>query len=143
MALFSGSVAFLLLIVAGQLGIPAVSTLGLVAGGFLAVYLYQRRTGQSLSVMHGAHLGSICGIFDFAIMAVLLSTRTSALSDPAVVEAMRKQMQGAGSQAEIDQVIHVLLSPPGLLAAAAFMFLIFTVLPACGGALGAKLLHRD
>lgn len=143
MALLSGSVAFLLLIVAGQLGIPAVSSLGLMAGGFLAVYLYQRRTGQSLSVMRGAHLGSICGIFDFAIMAVLLSTRTSSLSDPAFMEAMRKQLQGAGSQAEVDQVIHMLLSPPGLLVAGALIFLMFTVLPACGGALGAKLLHRD
>jgi hypothetical protein len=142
-ALLSGTLAFLLLIVSGRLGAPAISTLGLGAGGFLAVYLYQRRTGQKLSVVHGAHLGWICGIFDFAIMAVLLSARMPTLNDPALMDAMRKQLQGAGSQAEIDQMIQMLLSPPGLMAAAALMFLMFTVLPACGGALGAKLLHRD
>lgn len=117
--------------------------LGLVAAGFLAVFLYQRRTGQRLSVANGAHLGWISGMFDFAIMAVVLTARAPALSDPAVTEAMRKQLEGAGSQAEVDQVIQMLLSPPGLLLIAALMFLMFTVLPACGGALGAKLLDRD
>ena len=142
-ALLSGTLAFLVLIISGQLGIPAASTLGLVAGGFLAVFLYQRRTGQKLSVMHGAHLGWICGIFDFGLMALVVSARMPALSDPALMDAMRKQLQGAGSQADIDQMIHMLFSPPGLLAAAALMFLMFTVLPACGGALGAKVLQRD
>lgn len=142
-ALLSGVVGFLLLIISSSLGAPAASTLGLVGGGFLAVYLYQRRTGQRLSVVHGAHLGWLCGIFDFAIMAAVLAARMPSLSDPGIMDAMRKQLQGAGSQAEVDQIIRTLFSPPGMLAAAALMFLMFTVLPACGGALGAKLLSRD
>jgi hypothetical protein len=142
-ALLSGSIAFVLLIIAGQIGVPAASMIGLVAGGFLAVYLYQRRTGQSLSVVHGAHLGWISGVFDFALMALVLSAKIPTLSDPILKDALRKQLQGAGSQAEVDQVIQVLLSPPGMMAVAAMIFLMFTVLPACGGALGAKLLHRD
>ena len=142
-ALLSGVLAFMLLIVSSQLRVPAAFLLGLVAAGFLAVFIYQRRTGQSLSVVHGAHLGWISGIFDFALTALLASMRMPSLSDPEVVDLMRKQFQGAGSQAEVDQMIKVLLSPQGLLAAAALMFLMFTVLPACGGALGAKLLHRD
>jgi hypothetical protein len=142
-ALISGVFAFLLLLISSQLRVPAAFILGLVAAGFLAVFLYQRRTGQRLSVAHGAHLGWICGIFDFAIVVLLLTARMPSLSDPAVMDAMRKQLQGAGSQAEVDQMIQTLFSPAGMLVAAAVMFVMFTVLPACGGALGAKLLDRD
>jgi hypothetical protein len=142
--LLSGAVAFLLLIVSGPLRVPAAPTVGLVAAGFLAVYLYQRRTGQRLSVVHGAHLGWISGIFGFAITAVLLSAIVVMLSDPAVLDAMREQLKSRpGSQADIDQMIEMTRSPSNLLVAVAVMFLMFTVLPACGGALGAKLLSRD
>jgi hypothetical protein len=143
-ALLSGALAFLLLIVSSQLHVPAAFALGLVAAGFMAVYLYQRRTGQRLSVLHGAHLGWISGIFGFTITAVLLAGVMAALTDPALLQAMRDQYKAQlGSQVDIDQVINELRSPSGLLAAVALMFLMFTVLPACGGALGAKLLDRD
>jgi hypothetical protein len=141
--MLSGAVGFLLFILSGRLQVPVASTVGLVAAGFLAVFLYQRRTGQRLSVAHGAHLGWISGVFGFAILAVLLAAVVAALSDPLVLDAMRKQLQGAGSQEEVDQVIQMTRSPSGLLAAGALMFLMFTVLPACGGALGAKLLDRE
>ncbi len=143
-ALLSGALAFLLLIVSGPLRVPAAPTIGLVAAGFLAVYLYQRRTGQRLSVIHGAHLGWISGIFGFAITAVLLSAIVVMLSDPAMLDAMREQLKARpGSQVDIDQMIAMTRSPANLLVAVAVTFLMFTVLPACGGALGAKLLSRD
>jgi hypothetical protein len=142
-ALLSGAVAFLLSIVSGQLRVPAASTVGLVAAGFLAVYLYQRRTGERLSVVHGAHLGWISGIFGFAITTVLISVFVVALSNPAFLDAIREQLKTPGTPADIDQVIDELRSPSGLLVALAVTFLMFTVLPACGGALGAKLLDRD
>jgi hypothetical protein len=143
-ALLSGVLGFLLLIVSSRLQVPAAFALGLVAAGFMAVYLYQRRTGQKLSVAHGAHLGWISGIFGFTITAVLLAGVLAALSDPALLQTMRDQYKSsAASQVDIDQVIQELRSPSGLLAAVALMFLMFTVLPACGGALGAKLLDRE
>jgi hypothetical protein len=142
-AMLSGSMAFLLMILSGPLRVPAASAIGLVAAGFLAVYLYQRRTGQHLSMAHGAHLGWISGIFGFAITAVVLALVRAALSDPTVLEAMREQMKTAGNQVDIDQVIAALRTGSGLLEAVAVMFFMFTVLPACGGALGAKLLDRD
>ena len=129
------------MILSGRL--PAASAIGLVGAGFLAVYLYQRRTGQALSVMHGAHLGWISGIFGFAITAVVLAMVVTALSDPAVLDAMRQQLKSAGNQADVDLVIAELRSRSGVIEAVATMFFMFTVLPACGGALGAKLLHRD
>jgi hypothetical protein len=140
-ALLTGALAFLLLIVSSQLRVPAAFALGLVAAGFLAVYLYQRRTGQRLSMVHGAHLGWISGIIGFTITAVLLSAVVAELSNPAFVDAMRQQLKAP--PADFDQVLDMTRSPSGLLAAVALMFLMFTVLPACGGALGAKLLDRD
>jgi hypothetical protein len=143
-ALLTGVLAFLFLIISSDLRVPAAFALGLVAAGFLAVYLYQRRTGQRLSAAHGAHLGWISGIFGFAITAVLLAGVLAALSDPALLQAMKDQYKTPpGSQVDIDQVIQMTRSPSGMLAAAALMFLMFTVLPACGGALGAKLLDRE
>ena len=38
-----------------------------VAAGFLAVYLYSRRTGQMLSLRSGARMGWITGIFSFTL----------------------------------------------------------------------------
>jgi zinc-ribbon domain len=143
-ALVSGVAGFLLSILSGQV-LPAASSIGLVAAGFLAVYLYRRRTGQRLSVIHGAHLGWIAGIFGFAITIAVLSLVVVALSDPAVLDAMREQLRGAAGtrQADINQVIEMMHNPVLMLMGVAVTFLLFTVLPAFGGALGAKLLDRD
>ena len=142
--LIAGISGFILLILSGQLRLPAVTFLSLVAAGFWAVFLYERRTGEKLSMLHGAHLGWISGIFGFALTAVMLGALVAALSDPAVLEAMRQQLRGATiGDAQIDQMINVIHDPSLLLMSIVVTFLLFTVLPACGGALGAKLLDRD
>lgn len=149
-ALVSGIAGFIISVFSGRIGSaygatgPAASTLGLIAAGFLAVFLYQRRTGQKLSVIHGAHLGWIAGIFGFAITAVILAMVVVALSDQSLVDSMRAQLQGtaAGQQAQIDQMIQMVHNPSLMLMGVAVAFLLFTVFPAFGGALGAKLLER-
>src|SRR5688572_23162547 len=45
----------------------------LLAGGFLSVYMYHRRTGHEISVMAGARLGWITGVFVFLVMLILLT----------------------------------------------------------------------
>lgn len=142
--LFSGVAAFFLSLVSGRMGVPAALVLWLVAAGFLAVYLYHRRTGQRLSIIHGAHLGWISGIFVFGIAAIMLSVLMVALSNPDVLSAIRQQLSSAGDQqAQVDQMLEMFRSPSAVLLDMLGMFLIFTLLPACGGALGAKLLERD
>ena len=140
-ALISGIAGFLLSVLSGRVE-PAASSLGLIAAGFLAVFLYQRRTGQRLTVMHGAHLGWISGLFGFAITAVILALVAVLLSDQSLVESMRQQLQGtaSGQQAQIDQMIQIIHNPPVMLMGVAVTFLLFTVFPAFGGALGAKFL---
>jgi hypothetical protein len=142
-AMVAGIAGFLLSVLSGQV-LPAASSLGLIAAGFLAVYLYQRRTGERLSVIHGAHLGWISGIFGFAITSVVLGLVVAVLSDPSMVETMRQQLKAAGSgrQEQIEQMIQMVHSPSLMLMAVTVTFLLFTVFPAVGGALGAKLLER-
>jgi hypothetical protein len=66
-ALSMGFLAFLCLLVAGQLALPqALIFVWLAAAGFLAVFLYRRSTGQRLSVMNGARLGWICDRHDYS-----------------------------------------------------------------------------
>jgi hypothetical protein len=139
-ALLAGVAWFLLSMVSGYV-LPAASGLGLVGAGFLAVYLYQRRTGQRLSMIHGAHLGWISGVFGFAISSAVVALE---FSNPATRDALLEQVKKAAAsrQVEIEQVSEMMHNPSLLLSFVALMFVMFTVLPACGGALGAKFLDR-
>jgi hypothetical protein len=132
----------------GQLPLLRVlAPLWLVATGFLAVFLYRRRTGQRLSALSGAHLGWICGIFGFVIVTIILTIFAVALSEPAFVSAMQEQLKDHGTPesdvAQVRQVIEALRTPAGIASALLTSFVLFTLLPAFGGLLGAKLLDRD
>ena len=144
-ALSMGFLAFLCLLVVGQLALPqALIFVWLAAAGFLAVFLYRRSTGQRLSVMNGARLGWISGIFGFVIVTIILTLFVIALSEPSVVATLREQVKTRGiPEANLDQMIEALRSPSGITSALGLFFLLFTVLPAFGGAVGAKLLDRD
>jgi hypothetical protein len=67
-----------------------------------------------------------------------------ALTDPVAVSAMREQLKTqVKSDADVNQVIDFFRSATGVGGILAGSFLLFTVLPAFGGAVGAKLLDRD
>jgi len=144
-ALVAGMLAFFCSVVAGQLALPQeFAFIWLAASGFFAVYLYRKRTGQRITVANGARLGWICGLFGFIVVMLALAVTAMMLSDPALVSAMREQLRTHGlSEANADQMIQVFRSPSGILAALAVSFVIFSALPAFGGAIGAKLLDRD
>jgi hypothetical protein len=144
-AVSMGFLAFLCLLVVGQLALPeALIFVWLAAAGFLSVFLYRRSTGQRLSVVNGARLGWISGVFGFVIVTILLTLFVVALSEPSVVTALREQIKTRGiPEANLDQMIDALRSPSGITSALGLFFLLFTVLPAFGGAVGAKLLDRD
>jgi hypothetical protein len=144
-ALLAGVLAFFCSIITGQLALPQEFALvWLVAGGFFAVYLYERRTGQRLSVRSGAHLGWICGVFGFVVVTMALAATAVMLSDPSVASAMREQLRTHGiPAANAEQMIAFFHTPAGISSALFVSFVLFTVLPAFGGAVGAKLLDRD
>lgn len=115
-----------------------------VAGGFFAVYLYRRRTGQKITVLAGARLGWISGIIVFAILTVLLTVMVLMLSQPDFLQSMRDQMakMSSVSQEELTRSIDLLRTPSGLAVALLNAFLTYTLLTALGGAVGAKVLNR-
>ena len=74
----------------------------------------------------------------------MLTLFVIALSEPSVVTALREQIKTRGiPEANLDQMIEALRSPSGITSALGMFFLLFTILPAFGGAVGAKLLDRD
>jgi hypothetical protein len=139
-ALFAGAMAFMVSAVLGPLGLIA-----LAAGGFLAVYLYRRRTGAMLSVANGARLGWLAGIFIFAIAIVVFTIQLVTVSPSAMMIQLREQMAKnySATEAQIDQVVSFLASPSGIGTIVLFSFFMLTLLPALGGAVGAKLLNRN
>lgn len=119
----------------------------LLAAGFWCVHLYNRRTGQSLSVRSGARIGWITGVFSFAIFTVFftLSFIYAATSGTLVDRSQLSQLPFP--QESLDQVIAFMQSPVGLAVNLFFslvvLFVTFTLFAAAGGALGAKLLSKD
>jgi hypothetical protein len=144
-ALLAGVLSILVSVMTGPLALPRIFALvWLVATGVLAVFLYRRRTGQRLSALSGAHLGWICGIFGFLIVTILLTIFVAALSDPSTLSAVQEQLRDHGmKEGDVQQFIDLLRTPVGIASALLMSFLLFTVLPACGGWIGAKLLDRD
>jgi hypothetical protein len=110
--------------------------------GFLAVLIYRRRTGQRLTALNGAHLGWICGIFGFVIVAITVTLRV--VAEPSLFSTLTDQLRAGGmSEADVNQFVSVLRTPAGVAGVLIMSFLLFTVLPAFGGLIGAKLLDRD
>lgn len=122
----------------------------LVAAGFLAVYFYQRRTGQELSVRKGARMGWITGVFCFAIATVFFTITIIAVSSRGgLAQFYRDQFsaQGAGANVDVEQLLEMLEKPAGVATLIFFtlllLFFLFTLLPTLGGAMGAKVLERE
>ena len=102
---------FLVSAIAGPLALAVP-----VAGGFFAVYLYRRRTGERMTVLAGARLGWISGIIVFAIVTVVLTLVMLMLSQPDFVQSMRDQMakMSSISQEELTKRIELLRTPSAL-----------------------------
>ena len=121
-----------------------------IGAGFLAVFLYRRRTGQELSVKRGARMGWITGVFNFVIFTVFFTITLFTLSSRGDLSRYyREQLRAQGAMAEVDleKVLSILESPAGLGAiiflTLAAMFVFFTLLPIVGGAMGAKVLEKE
>ena len=122
-----------------------------VSAGFLAVYLYRRKTGEELSVRRGARMGWITGVFWFVIFTVFAAVNLLAevSRNGPFTGRLREQLraQGLGSDGDIDRVIAMLETPAGIGMVLFFMlaiaFIYFTILPTVGGAMGAKVLEKE
>lgn len=129
----------------GQLAVlQALAPIWLILTGFLAVVFYRRRTHQRMSTLSGARLGWICGIFGFVIITLMLTMMAVALSEPSVATALRDQWKQYGrSETDLNALMDTFKTPASIGGRLVASFLLFTVLPTFGGAIGAKFLDRD
>jgi len=120
-----------------------LSILAMVIGGFVAVFLYRRRTGLPLSVWSGMRLGWISGVFAFILVMLATTLLVAVLSDATVAAQLRDQMIKSSYPAEdVAKLFETLQNPAsvGLLLLDAFVS--STLLMGLGAAAGAKFLDR-
>ncbi|MBI4877252.1 MAG: zinc ribbon domain-containing protein [Acidobacteria bacterium] len=123
--------------------------LWLFSAGFVAVFLYRRRTGDPVGLRGGARLGWITGIFCFAIATVFFTISVITISrQGGLGEFYRQQLSIKGPPDEnVRQFFEILEHPTGLatvlLLSVFFLFILFTLLPTLGGMLGSKVLDRE
>ena len=121
-------------------------TVAFVAAGFLAVYLYIRRTGQPLTLRGGARIGWMTGIFSFTIFTVQLTAGVLFSSSEGGVAGVLKQ-QLPPNDANAEQMLQLIQQPVWLaslmLMVLLILFVLLTALPMIGGLLGAKVLARE
>lgn len=123
--------------------------IALIAAGGFAVYLYERRTGESLSVLSGARMGWLTGVFTFAIATIFFTLGVLLISQQGgLANFYREHLPGIRvGDPNMEKVLEYLQDPAGLgvflFLSLAVLFVMFTILPTLGGALGAKVLERD
>ena len=130
--------------------LPFGFVIWLPSAGFIAVYLYSRRTGQSLSVRSGARMGWIAGIMSFAIFTVVFTAGIVAVANQpggmsaAFREALRSRTV---PQQQLEDALQMLSTPTGqasvYIFALLFSFTVTAVFCTAGGAIGAKVLGKE
>jgi hypothetical protein len=134
-----------LLVLLFPLPIPLLRLLAFLVAGFLAVFLYTRRTGQILTIRSGARMGWITGIFLFLMVGVPGTILTVVMSNQeGLAKFLSKQLPP--NDPRIETMAQMLQDPATLAAVVLFslivLFVIVTALPMIGGALGAKLFEK-
>jgi hypothetical protein len=112
----------------------------LLGGGFVSVYLYHRRTGDEVSVVAGARLGWMTGVFVFLVILVLFTFAAVLMG---LQPSLRDALMRSGPPESVEQFQAVLQNPALLISMLAFGFFIITIIPSAGGALAAKVLEKD
>jgi hypothetical protein len=132
---------------AGILGllISIIPFIGIVLTGSLAVYLYRRAGGLTLTASAGSRLGGAAGAVSFAISSVFMTIRIvffHALQE--YQDVMLKVASALGlnpTDPEVQDMIHRLSTPSGLAMTLLFSLVIGVALAAIGGALASAVLQ--
>ena len=139
----AAALTFLLMFPAVMVGGNALQLVVTFLGGVYAVFLYRRRTGVEVSVLSGARVGWITGIFLFTLFTVLTTLGMAMLANSSeVMQAYEQQVKSMGASGDAaKQMIEVMRNPSGFamfLVGLLYLFMISTLLCSLGGALGAR-----
>lgn len=135
-------VATLALILTSMPLSPWLPLLGMLAAGAISVYLYNRRTGQTLSVRAGLRMGWMTGVFGFVLSMSLMTIALVLIS--AQGEAFRRVLsrESGLSPEMVERLLEILRSPVELLLSLVTGFVTFSLVAALGGALGARVFGK-
>ncbi|HET8546398.1 MAG TPA: hypothetical protein VFL57_00260 [Bryobacteraceae bacterium] len=117
-------------------------TFVLIAGGVASVYLYNRRTGHPVTIVGGARIGWLTGVFCFVILILMLTLVFAMVASMGVEQVARELANTTGGQAQADQFREIMASPAAIIFGVLAWFVLLTSLPTIGGALGAKVFER-
>ncbi len=133
---------------AGVLGllISMLPFLGIVLTGALAVGLYRRAGGSTLSAGAASRLGAAAGTVTFAISSFLMIVRIVVYhAQQEYADVMMKVAQAFGLDPkgpDVQEMIHMIMTPAGLALTLLFSFVIGVALAAIGGAIAASIARR-
>jgi hypothetical protein len=141
-------IAFIVALVTALLSwLPLLNIILWVGAGFIAVFLYRRRTGYLLTVRAGMQMGWITGVMSFAITTVIFTATILPTALSGGVGAMFQAQFKNASDPSVQQALKMFESGPGLaflLVVTLFMLFVFIcALSMAGGALGAKVVGQD
>ncbi len=116
--------------------------------GALSVWFYQRRTGQEITVMAGARMGWITGVFIFALFLVLFTVSIIPAMESGELQRIQETaLKGNFSEADLARLKEIFENPLMLALSIVFFMGIYfvgaTTLSSLGGMLGAKFLGRN
>lgn len=126
-------------------GASILMPLLLLGGGFYAAVLYMRRTGSPLTVIEGARVGWITGIFTFVIATVFFTAGMAVLTASGDFgKAWEESLAKMNVSPDAIERLRQMISDPktllvSVIAGLIFQFFFLTIFCSLGGALGARL----
>lgn len=122
---------------------PLASVIVAGASGFFSVFLYRRRSGSTPSVVSGARLGWITGVFMSVVLLLLATALVVLMTNQDFLAALRAQKE---TQPQVEELLKLAERPEQLALVMLLSLLVTSVtcsmMASVGGALGAKWLDR-
>ncbi len=147
MAVRAALIASVLAMLAGLVPLPGLfhsiwQLVTIAAAGFTAVYLYQRRTGDYLSLRAGLQIGWMTGLFCFVVTMIMLTLLLAVFAGTGGKGL--QQITAESGRPEIAEAFQSLMTNPALLVLTLVVaFFVMTMLASAGGALGSQVLDKE
>lgn len=142
--LVSGIMLFALNLLSVVIPVPIWPPLLFSGSGFLAVLLYTRRSGQTVSPRSGARIGWMTGVWSFLVLTVLAGlVALLVISSAEVRDTIQNQILASANESTRQQLTDIFQKPGEFVTRLVLSLLVMVGLATIGGWLGAKFLQRS